>query len=398
MKISCYYYHRMKVYVKDTGDRRRHRMPYLLSSESSLHLLFCLWPISPGFSFWQRYLERENRMVYIPQKMKLLLLVFSFLHRTGCRIRNRLYRQKIFKPERAPLPVISVGNIAFGGLGKTPLVIHLMAFLLDQGFKPAMITRGYKGKWEKSGGILSDGKKILGSWQDSGDEAFMAASNFPQAGVFIGKNRRLSCMKARDSGFEIALLDDGFQHRRLHRDVDIVLFDERERVLLREAVSSLGRADIILVEEGMDMHIREKMKKSFPQSSMFKYSVESQGLFRLGKRERESIKGFQSKRIIAFCGIARPERFLALLRKEAINPVDFIPFRDHYSYPPHSYELISKRLQKLRADALITTEKDAVKLAPANALLSVPTFYLKIDLKLEEDFYSTMSSQIQNMM
>jgi tetraacyldisaccharide 4'-kinase len=291
-----------------------------------------------------------------------------------------------------------VGNIAFGGSGKTPLVIHLMAFLLEQGFKPAMITRGYKGKWEKSGGILSDGKKILGSWQDSGDEAFMAASNFPQAGVFIGKNRRLSCIKARDSGFEIALLDDGFQHRRLHRDMDIVLYDERERVLLREPVSSLGRADIILVEEGMDTDNREKMKKSFSQSSVFKYSVESQGLFRLGKKESESIKRFQSKRIIAFCGIARPERFLALLRKEALNPVDFIPFPDHYSYTPHSLELISKRLQKLRADALITTEKDAVKLSPANALQNVPVFYLKIGLKLEDDFYSMLSSQVQNMM
>lgn len=337
-------------------------------------------------------------MVYIPQKMKLLLLVFSFLHRIGCRIQNRLYRQRIFKPKRAPFPVISVGNITFGGSGKTPFVIHLITFLINQGFKPALITRGYKGKWEKNGGILSDGKKILGSWQDSGDEAFMAASNLPRAGVFIGKNRMLSCQNARDSGFEFAVLDDGFQHRRLHRDVDIVLYDARDRVSLREPVSSLGRADVILVEEGMDIQEREKMKKSFPQSAVFKYSVESQGLFRLGKKEKESIKGFQSKRIIAFCGIARPERFLALLRKEAINPVDFITFRDHYSYPPHSCEMISKRLQKLRADALITTEKDAVKVAHANALQRIPVFYLKIDLKMGDDFYSMMSSQIQNMM
>jgi tetraacyldisaccharide 4'-kinase len=330
--------------------------------------------------------------------MKPLLLAFSFLHRMGCRIQNRLYRQRIFDPKKAPLPVISVGNITFGGSGKTPLVIHLMAFLLDQGFKPALITRGYKGKWEKNGGILSDGKKILGSWQDSGDEAFMAALNLPRAGVFIGKNRLLSCQKARESGFELAILDDGFQHRRLLRDVDIVLYDKRDRVLLRESVSSLGRADIILVEEGMDNQETEKMKKSFPQSSVFKYSVESQGLFRLGKKEREPIKGFQSKRIIAFCGIGRPERFLDHLRKESIIPLDFITFRDHYSYPPHSRELISKKLQKHRADALITTEKDAVKLAHSNALQRVPVFYLKIDLKMGDDFYSTISSQIKNMM
>ncbi len=226
----------------------------------------------------------------------------------------------------------------------------------------------------------------------------MAALNLPRAGVFIGKNRFLSCRNAKDYRFDLAVLDDGFQHRRLHRDLDIVLYDERDKVFLREPVTSLRRADVILVEEGMDIQEKEKMKKSFPQSAVFAYSVESQGLFRLGKKERESIKGFESKRIIAFCGIARPERFLALLRKDSINPVDFITFRDHYSYPPHSCDRLSKRLQKLRADALITTEKDAVKLAHADALQRVPVFYLKIDLKLEDDFYSLLSSRIQNMM
>ena len=336
-------------------------------------------------------------MVYIPQKMKLLLLVFSLLHRIGCRIQNCLYNKKVFKPKKAPFPVISVGNITFGGSGKTPFVIHLMIFLANKGFKPALITRGYKGKWEKNGGILSDGKNILGSWQDSGDEAFMVASNLPQAGVFIGKNRMLSCQNAKDSGFDIAVLDDGFQHRRLHRNMDIVLYDVKDRVSLREPVSSLGRADAILLEEGIDVQEREKLKKTFPQSGVFKYSIESQGLFKVGEKEKESTERFQEKRIIAFCGIARPERFLALLHKQAIKPVDFITFHDHYSYPPHSCEMISKRFQKLRADALIMTEKDAVKFVHANAFPRVPQFYLKIDLKLEDEFYSMMSSQLQNI-
>jgi tetraacyldisaccharide 4'-kinase len=335
--------------------------------------------------------------VYIPQKMKPFLLVFSLLHRSGCRIKNWLYKRKIFMPKRAPLPVISVGNITFGGSGKTPLVLHLLTFLVNQGYKPALITRGYRGKWEKGGGILSDGKSILGTWQDSGDEAFMVATNIPQAGVFIGKNRLLSCQNAKNSGFELAVVDDGFQHSRLHRDVDIVLYDSREKVLLREPVSSLGRAEIILLERGLPPQEKERLKKSFPQSTIFEYSVESKGFFKAGKKEGESGVEFQGKRIIAFCGIACPERFLALLQKEAISPVDFLTFSDHYSYPLHSLEKISKKFKKLKADALITTEKDTVKIAQSDALQGIPVYYLKIDLRLDDEFYSMLSSSLQKM-
>ncbi len=329
--------------------------------------------------------------------MKPFLLVFSLLHRSGCRTKNWLYKLQVFKPKRAPLPVISVGNITFGGSGKTPLVLHLLTFLINKGYKPALITRGYRGKWEKSGGILSDGKSVLGTWQDSGDEAFMVASDIPQAGVFIGKNRLFSCQNAKASGFELTVLDDGFQHRRLHRNLDIVLYDSREKVSLREPVSSLGRAEIILMERGHHDQEKERIKKSFPQSAIFEYSVEGKGFFKAEKKEGESGEEFQGKRIIAFCGIARPGRFLALLHKEGISPVDFLTFSDHYSYPPHSLEKISKKFKKLRADALITTEKDMVKIDQSDALQGLPVYYLKIDLRLDDEFYSVLSSFLQNM-
>jgi tetraacyldisaccharide 4'-kinase len=344
-----------------------------------------------------KYLERENRIVYIPQKMKPFLLFFSLLHRSWCRIKNWLYKQEIVKTKRAPLPVISVGNISFGGSGKTPLVTHLMDFLFKKGYKPALITRGYRGRWEKKGGILSDGKRILGTWQDSGDEAFMVASNIPRAGVFIGKNRMLSCKKARDSGFELAVLDDGFQHIRLFRDMDIVLYDSREQISLREPVSSLRRAEIILLEKGLSNQEKESVKNSFPQSAIFEYSVESKGFFKAGKKEEEASQKFQGRRIIAFCGIARPERFLALLQNEAIHPVDFLTFSDHYSYPLHSLEKISRKFKKLNADSLITTEKDLVKIAHSDALQGIPVYYLKIEFRLDDEFYSMLSSFLQKM-
>ncbi|UCE21403.1 MAG: tetraacyldisaccharide 4'-kinase [Candidatus Aminicenantes bacterium] len=329
--------------------------------------------------------------------MKPFLHVFSLLHRSGCRIKNWLYKRKVFKPKRAPLPVISVGNISFGGSGKTPLVLHLLTFLINKGYKPALITRGYRGKWEKRGGILSDGKSVLGTWQDAGDEAFMIASSIPQAGVFIGKNRLFSCQNAKASGFDLAVLDDGFQHSRLRRDIDIVLYDSREKVALRESVSSLGRAGILLLERGLHSQEKESLKKSFPQSAIFEYSVESKGFFKAGEKKEESGEEFQGKRIIAFCGIARPGRFLALLQHEGISPVDFLTFSDHYSYPLHALEKISKKFKKLNADAIITTEKDMVKIAQSDALHRIPLYYLKIDLRLDDEFYSMLSSVVQKM-
>jgi tetraacyldisaccharide 4'-kinase len=289
-----------------------------------------------------------------------------------------------------------VGNIVFGGSGKTPLVVHLMTFLIKKGLRPAMVTRGYKGEWERSGGVLSNGESLLGSWQESGDEAFMVALNIPQAGIFVGKNRLVSCQRAKDLGFEIVVLDDGFQHRRLSRDVDIVMYDPRDKFSLRESVSSLERADVLLIEEGINRQQKEKMKKVFPHPAIFEYSVESKGFFRFERNEEESAKVFQGKRIMAFCGIAHPERFLALLQKEAIHPVDFLVFPDHYSYPIKSLAKISKRGQKLQAEAFITTEKDTVKIRQTQALEQIPLYYLKIDLKLQEEFYSVMSSFLQN--
>ena len=93
--------------------------------------------------------------------------------------------------------------------------MHLLTFLKKQGYKPAFVSRGYKGKWERRGGILADGKNIFGSWKDSGDESYMVAKNFPDIGVYIGKNRLISCRKAKDAGFDIVVLDDGFQHQKL---------------------------------------------------------------------------------------------------------------------------------------------------------------------------------------
>jgi len=341
------------------------------------------------------HLEREKRIVYIPQKMKLLLLFFSLFHRSACRVKSWLYSRKAFKPEKAPLPVISVGNIIFGGSGKTPMVMNLLSFLVQNGLKPALISRGYKGKWERTGGILSDGKTIQGTWQDSGEEAYLVASKIPQSGAFVGKDRLTSCRMARDAGFEIAVLDDGFQHLRLQRDLDIVLYDPAEKIALREPVSALKRARIILIEKRAGAGAKGRLKKRFPQSDIFEYEVQNRGFFRPGKNEQESRDRLEQKRVLAFCGIARPQRFLTQLQKENIRPACLLKFPDHHSYPLPSVKRISETFGRIKAEAIITTEKDAVKISDAKDLARLPVYYLKIDLELERAFYLNISSLLE---
>ena len=181
--------------------------------------------------------------------MKFLLTVYAAFSRPVCRIKRRLYKSGVLRAERAPLTVLSVGNLALGGSEKTPLVLELLDFLRRNGRRPALVTRGYKGAWERSGGVLSDGRTIAGTWREAGDEPFLAALRFPDAGVYVGKNRAASCRLAFDAGFDIAVLDDGFQHLRLRRDLDIVLHDPAARTPLREGSAALSAADIVLMKK-----------------------------------------------------------------------------------------------------------------------------------------------------
>ncbi len=324
--------------------------------------------------------------------MKVCYYIFSLLYRSLCHINSWFYRKRILIPEQAPLPVISIGNISFGGTEKTPLAMNLLSFLLHQNYKPALITRGYKGKWEKDSAVLSDGRKLYGTWKDSGDEPYMVARNIPRAGILIGKNRLNSCCKAKNMGFSIAVLDDGFQHRKLRRDVDIVLFDAKEKIALRESFSALKRCHILLLKETTNPEARTKINARFPDIECFDYKAISLGFYSIDGRKLSSSEALGGKKCLAFSGIARPQRFACLLKKEGIQLIDFICFPDHYPYPPSSLKKIQSRFKSSRADAVITTEKDAVKFQGKEYFNTIPLYYLKIDLEIESEFYDRVLS------
>ncbi|MFC2164242.1 tetraacyldisaccharide 4'-kinase [Acidobacteriota bacterium] len=318
--------------------------------------------------------------------MNGLLAFLSLIYQVGCQLKNLFYRIHLLRPKKASLPVISIGNITFGGSEKTPLAMVVIAMLLNKGHKPALVTRGYKGKWEKKGGILSDGKDILGNWTDSGDEAYMVAKNFPQAGVFVGKDRLRSCQEASQLGFDVAVLDDGFQHRKLFRDCDIVLHNPEKRIPRREPVSSLTRAHALLLKEDSTRTVTLKGSDHFPGVTTYIYSVDCLGFFPLDGGIQADTEVVKNKKVLAFCGIARPERFLTLLTAAGIRPCTFLKFADHHAYPHSTQKKLLNAFQEQQADVFLTTEKDAVKIKDLEMFEDRPVYYLKIGLNIEDAF------------
>jgi tetraacyldisaccharide 4'-kinase len=326
--------------------------------------------------------------------MKSVLRFLSLFYQCGCQAKNTLYRINLLRPNKGPLPVVSVGNISFGGSEKTPLVLTLVAHLLNNGIKPAVVTRGYKGKWERTGGVLSDGKSRSGTWAESGDEPFMVSLNYPEIGVFIGKNRLKSCEIAHDMGFQVAILDDGFQHRRLHRDLDIVLYNPSGDLPLREPLSSIKRADILLLKEGADHKPGQTGLFYLQGVDTFLYSISNFGFYNLNRVE-ESLSILEEKRVLAFSGIARPERFRTLLDRTGIKPIHFISFPDHFPYPSESVKQIVDLFYAKKAEACITTEKDSVKIKDHKVFQDIPTYYLKIGIQTDEEFFSRVLSTLK---
>ncbi len=330
--------------------------------------------------------------MYSPAEMRLLLLPFSLLSRLVSRVKNFLYDRGLLVPFSASIPVISVGNISLGGTGKTPLAVEILRWLLKSGRRPALVTRGYKGTWEDKGGVLSDGHRILGTWREGGDEPFMVAQAVPGAGVFVGKNRLASCRQAVELGFDIIVLDDGFQHRRLARDLDIVIFSPEEKIALREPVSTLRRADILLLTRESSENGGKEQAYPGWTGTVFDYSVATRGISDLrGDRHPPPEEGARMK-IVAFCGIARPQRFLAQLRSSGMDPVAFLAFRDHYPYPASSLAKISRVLSETGAEAAVTTAKDAVKLADrSDVFAGFQVLVLEIGLDINPEFWAALA-------
>lgn len=324
--------------------------------------------------------------------MKLLVSIYSAFSRPVCRLKRALHRMGVLHAGQAPLPVLSVGNLTLGGSEKTPLALDLLGFLLEIGRKPALVTRGYKSAWERTGGVLSNGRTITGTWREGGDEPFLAARRHPGAGVYVGRDRLASCRRARQAGFDVAVLDDGFQHLRLRRDLDIVLYDPASRTPLREGPAALAAADVVLMKNRPGSPALRAGRATF-----FDYKVRENGIIPLQDGPVRPLSALRGRRIYAFCGIARPERFFELLQAAGTAPSARAIFPDHFDYPDTALVRLAAAAREADCPVLLTTEKDAVKIRDRReAIAGLESFVLRIDLELPSGFHERVRDAVMN--
>lgn len=271
--------------------------------------------------------------------------------------RNSLFESKFFDTRRLSWPVISVGNVCAGGSGKTPFVIALGELLAQRNYWFDILSRGYR---RKTRGVLAVNEN--GGPEEFGDEPLLIARKL-RCPVIVGEDRYAAGLQAeRDAGSRtntLHLLDDGFQHRRLHRDFDIVLVnpeDLEDKLLpigrLREPIRALQRADAVVVDP------------SFPSDRLPK------GNFQIWHAERKFEIPAVSGPVVAFCGIARPQRFFSELKNAGLDVRDQIIFHDHHRYSIKDVSRLLQAQKRIEGSVLITTEKDSINLDVLSAMLN----------------------------
>ncbi len=262
-------------------------------------------------------------------------------------------------------PVISVGNLSVGGSGKTPVVAALARLLIEMGQRPAILSRGYARRRTNDGVVVvSDGTRVLEPVERSGDEPQMLARALPRVPVLVCADRYLAGRLAeKQFDCTVMLLDDGFQHLVLGRNVDVLVMpasDLDEAVLpsgrLREPLDAVSSADCVLVP-GSDDDVT-RVAATFDRMPVFRVTNH------YGPLQGHVASAHSGTRVVAVAGIARPERFFSALRGQGYDLVREVRFPDHHWYSAGDLDRIRAIAKETGADRVVTTEKDAVRVAP----------------------------------
>lgn len=303
--------------------------------------------------------------------MRTLLLPFSLFYGIAVVVRNWFFEKQILKTTKVNVPVVSVGNISVGGVGKTPLV-ELLIEKISASCQCGVVSRGY-GRTSRGTVVVNDSKGTFAPIDQSGDEPSQLARKFPNAIIVVDEQRVRGAHKAIELGATAIVLDDGFQHRYLHRDLDIAVVTAREILdgdwLLpagnrREPMSSLQRADIIIVsrcEDRATFDSVEMMLKQFVKP-IAGVQTKLKSFNRVLSDQKKGVKEIQGKGVVAFSGIGQPESFEGMLKQSGAEIIEHFVFSDHHWYEDEDMRRIENTFEKQKADYIITTEKDAVRL------------------------------------
>ncbi len=318
------------------------------------------------------------------------LVPFALLYGWIGWVRNLFYDVGIFSRYKSSVKVISIGNIAAGGTGKTPVVDWLAKKMLRLGKRVVILSRGYGGSFAGKAACVSDGHTLILSASVAGDEPFLLARRNPQVPVVIARRRR-DGLQFIEQHFkaDLVLLDDGFQHRAVARDLDLVLLDAAHPFgngwplpagLLREFPRFASkRADMFLLTRAVIAQKKQLFKGRPTYTAEYQLSQRAMALDG-AVQATENLKGMK---LLAFAGIAAPDRFFSELRNNGFNVAATAVFADHMAYDERKIAELNALAREHAAEALITTEKDAVKLAVAK--FDFPCYQIPLEIQIADE-------------
>jgi len=306
-------------------------------------------------------------------------------------IRNYLYDIKLFKSTQLPCKVISIGNITVGGTGKTPTVIAIAKFLQQQNKTVAVLSRGY-GRKSTGTQLVTNGRTNLTNWKNVGDEPTLMAKHLQDIPIVVDENRIRGGRYLIDKfNPGIIILDDGFQHRKIFRDVDIVLVNSnmskyKNRMFgfrtFREPWISLGRAHLIILTKSEFVAPSSKLLERLKTVDLpfFNANINPSSYLLDNKNNKIDLDYFDGKTALLFSGIGDPESFEKTVRSLNLRILNTINFMDHKNYSKSDINKIRNKYINSGADVIITTEKDFLKLGETD----LPIFTIPITMTIDE--------------
>jgi len=338
--------------------------------------------------FWQEFFNYGDRSLF-GRLISIALLPAALVYRLVVLLRFQFYRIGLFKSYKLQHPVISIGNLTVGGTGKTPLEIYLVKRCLKMGLRPLILSRGYGSKIK--GAVLSISSDALPE-KGLADEIALLAEHCGDIPIACGKNRYKAYQKACQlAEFDLVILDDGFQHHRIKRDLEILIVDSARpfgtgRLLpagnLREPKGARKRAAVIIINHKSGGSVGAVIDKIASKNQLLLtggYRVEEIASLRRGGPVHSAL--WSNKRAGLLTALADPRAFELTAAGLGIAPVYHFQFRDHHLFSPSDLERISQQCATLGIECLYTTEKDAVKLRK-NAFAKPEIFVIKIGFYL----------------
>ena len=323
------------------------------------------------------------------------LAVLSAAYRLALGVRERAYRWGLLRTGRLSCPVISIGNITLGGSGKTPMAELIVRCLRELGAAPAVVSRGY-GRATRGVHVVADQAGVKLAPRAAGDEPLLLAEQLPGVPVVVGENRfEAARVAVEHCGATAIVLDDGFQHRTLYKDLEIVVINGRApwgnnrlfpRGMLREPLSALRRADLVVVTNPPDAAAVERtirtIRRHNERAQVLTAVYEVIDAHEVGSARREDGPALAGRRLLAFAGLGSPRGFAETLAGTGVRVAGLVEYPDHYWFAERDLVDLEAQARAIGAEGLITTEKDWVRLRERSPR-SIPLWVLSVRLRLE---------------